>query len=73
MSGHRGVRLFATLKTLQQAAGNVLPYGSAARDCKEFYHFFDSLANPAASCGVSARCAVQRSIRHRNTLTRNFG
>jgi len=28
-------------------------------DCKEFYQFFDSLANPAACCGVSARCAVQ--------------
>ena len=25
-------------------------------DCKEFYQFFDSLANPAASCGDSARC-----------------
>ncbi len=28
-------------------------------DCKEFCLFFDSLANPAASCGECARCAVQ--------------
>jgi hypothetical protein len=27
-------------------------------DCKEFCQFFDSLAYPAASCGVCARCAV---------------
>jgi len=25
-------------------------------DCKEFCQFFDSLANPAASCGECARC-----------------
>ena len=28
-------------------------------DCKAFYQFFDSLANPAASCGECARGAVQ--------------
>jgi hypothetical protein len=41
--------------SLQQAAENVLPFGSASRDCKEFCPFFDSLANPTAPIsGISA-------------------
>ena len=39
-------------------------------DCKEFYQFFDSLANPSASCGVSARCCS--SDLHFHTTASDF-